>query len=365
MAVDKTMMIRRERESWQSSFSGGECQHFLDGMRTCYTRSVLFVRTHSTDACVNTRFLETLIVLARVGSFRETAEALHVTQTAVSQRIANLEDDLELILIDRSSRQLKLTPHGEQVVAQAQKILQLEKSIRMLARDDAPCAGPVHVGVVETVVKTWLSQLIQDVTAQYPLISLAITVDTSRNLQDLFAQQKIDLMIQDMPFLPAMGSTDYVVRRACDYPLAWVSAPAIAQSRANFHLSSVTDLRVLTFSRFSLPHANLQAFLADHGLEDTRIENFPSVESILQLLQNGYGVAAIPPAFVLKELQEGSLTLLDWPTPAPISMTLSSRRAANKAVHEVFQQASSACYTAALELNQRAGREWIVPVDAV
>ncbi|CAM3767557.1 LysR family transcriptional regulator [Bordetella tumulicola] len=312
---------------------------------------------------MNTRFLETLIVLARVGSFRETAEALHVTQTAVSQRIANLEDDLDLHLLDRSSRQLKLTVHGEQVVEQARKILHLEKSIRMLARNDQPSAGPVHVGVVETVVKTWLSQLIQDITAEFPLISLAVTVDTSRNLQDLFTQKKIDLMIQDMPFLPAIGSTDYMVCGVCDYPLAWVSSPALAQGKPSFDLSSLADLRVLTFSRFSLPHANLQTFLADRGLEEVKIENFPSVESILQLLQNSYGVAAIPPAFILKELQEGSLVLQDWPTPLPISMSLFARRSATKAVHEVFQHARRSCHVAAQSVNQRAGQEWILAHD--
>ena len=66
---------------------------------------------------MNTRFLETLVVLTRVGSFRETAEALHVTQTAVSQRIASLEDLIGLELIDRSSRKLALTPQGEYILS--------------------------------------------------------------------------------------------------------------------------------------------------------------------------------------------------------------------------------------------------------
>lgn len=313
---------------------------------------------------MNTRFLETLVVLARVGSFRATSEALHVTQTAVSQRIANLEDDLGLDLIDRSSRQLKLTPHGEQVLDYARKILQIERDIRQLARQDLPPAGPVHIGTVETVVKTWLSNLIQDLTDQCPLISLEITVDTSLNLQELFLRKKIDLMIEDMPFLPAIGSTEYVVRKICDYQVGWVSLPSLAAGDPpRLELADLAGQRVLTFSKFSLPHANLRDFLADHGLEQAKIENFPSVESILQLLHNGYGVAAIPPVFVVNELREGTLKLWDWPTPVPISMSVFARRAAHKGVHEVARRAVLACHAAAMQLNEKAGAPWMVPHD--
>src|SRR6218665_3451 len=65
---------------------------------------------------MNTRFLETLVVLSRLKSFRETAQVLHTTQAAASQRIAALEDELGVFLVDRSHRTLTLTPVGDQVV---------------------------------------------------------------------------------------------------------------------------------------------------------------------------------------------------------------------------------------------------------
>src|SRR6218665_156802 len=59
---------------------------------------------------MNTRFLETLVVLSRLKSFRETAQVLHTTQAAASQRIAALEDELGGFLVDRSHPTLTLTP---------------------------------------------------------------------------------------------------------------------------------------------------------------------------------------------------------------------------------------------------------------
>ncbi|MBN8487840.1 MAG: LysR family transcriptional regulator, partial [Burkholderiales bacterium] len=87
---------------------------------------------------MNTRFLETLVVLARVGSFRETAQVLNATQAAISQRIANLEDDLGVELVDRSQRRLTLTAAGEQAVRQAQRMLDLERELRAATRPEAP-----------------------------------------------------------------------------------------------------------------------------------------------------------------------------------------------------------------------------------
>lgn len=90
---------------------------------------------------MNTRFLETLVVLARVGSFRETAQILNATQAAISQRIASLEDELGAHLVDRSARRLTLTAAGEQVVRQARRILELERALVASTRPEAPPAG--------------------------------------------------------------------------------------------------------------------------------------------------------------------------------------------------------------------------------
>lgn len=309
---------------------------------------------------MNTRFLETLIVLARVGSFREAAEAMHVTQTAVSQRIANLEDDLGIELIDRSARQLRLTPHGQEVVEQSRKIVALTKGLHQLSQRDAPVAGPVRIGAVETVVKTWLSPLIKEIATACPLIDLEIAVDTSRNLQDMFIRRNIDVMFQDMHFTPATETTEYVVRRICDYPVHWISRPELCSGLPPAHaLKEIISHRILTFSRFSLPHANLQAFLMDHGLENARITNVPSVESILQLLHDGYAVAAIPPVFVIAPLLQGALTLWDCPAPLPITMLGIARRGASAGVLEVLRRAQGVAHAAAGRVQQEAGQPWM------
>ena len=160
---------------------------------------------------MNTRFLETLVVLARLKSFRETAEVLHATQAAASQRIAALEEELGVVLVERGTRGLRLTPVGEQVAHQAERIRALARELKLLARPDAPPAGRVRIGVIESVVHTWLTPLIDGLTRRFPAVDPDLTVDTARNLREHFRQHRLDLLIQNDPIEEAAGNVDIAV----------------------------------------------------------------------------------------------------------------------------------------------------------
>ena len=253
---------------------------------------------------MNTRFLETLAWLARLGSFRETARQLNATQAAVSQRIATLEDELGTQLVDRSARALKLTPAGERVLRQAERMLALEQELRLTARPDAPPAGRVRVGVIESVVHTWLTALVRALAKQFPDIDLDFTVDTARNLREHFRQHRLDLLIQNDPVEEAAGNVELVTTGLCRLPIRWVGRPGLLPRRP-LRSEDLIDVPLLTFARTSSPHAHVRALFIGREREP-RINSFPSVAAILRLANEGFGVAAIPPLFVRAELDRGS-----------------------------------------------------------
>lgn len=280
---------------------------------------------------MNTRFLETLVVLARVGSFRETAQVLNATQAAISQRIANLEDDLGVELVDRSQRRLTLTAAGEQAVRQAQRMLDLERELRASTRPEAPPAGRVRLGAIESVVRTWLSPLVRLLAERHPQIELDITVDTAKNLHEALRSRKLDLMVQNDPYAPAVGSTEHRVTPLCEFALHWIARPELAPQRGALTLAQLEQVPLLTFSRTSSPQAHVRALFADRPGEP-RICNFPSVESIIQLVRDGYGIAAIPPVFVQADLDSGALRLCEGPALPAMTITAISEREAPPAV---------------------------------
>lgn len=78
---------------------------------------------------MQTRYLKTLLTAVELGSFSRTAEALHITQSAVSQRIKFLEEQFGHQLLDRSGPTLELTPAGQLVLAKARDILRKEREL--------------------------------------------------------------------------------------------------------------------------------------------------------------------------------------------------------------------------------------------
>ena len=283
---------------------------------------------------MNTRFLETLVVLARLKSFRETAQVLHTTQAAASQRIAALEGELGVFLVDRSTRVLRLTPVGEQVVRQAERMLAIERELKQSTQPDAPPAGRVRIGVIETVVHTWLTPLIHGLAERFPKIDPDIIVDTARNLRDHFRQHRLDVLIQNDPIDEGSGSAELVTTPLTQFPIQWVARPDVWPTSAPLTLDDLARIPVLTYGRTSTPYAHVRALFTDLEAEP-RICSFPAVESIVQLVTEGFGVAAIPPIFVRRDLDEGTLKLCEGPSLPPLTVMVTRMSETPKAVWAV------------------------------
>ncbi|QRF56845.1 LysR family transcriptional regulator [Variovorax paradoxus] len=283
---------------------------------------------------MNTRFLETLVMLDRLKSFRETAQMLCATQAAVSKRIEALEEELGVQLVDRSQRSLRLTRIGEQVVAQAEQILALEKQLKRSVQPDAPPSGRVRIGVIETVVHTWLTPLIHLLSARLPAVEPDITVDTAHNLREQFRQRKFDLLIQNDDVSELARSGESVVLALCSFPMRWVARPTLLPHARTLRLEDLERVPLLSFSRTSGPRAHVKALFAGRAAEP-RVCSFPSVQSIIQLTKGGFGVAAIPPVFVRQELTAGELEVRDGPALPPMAISLAHAEGTAPAVQAV------------------------------
>jgi len=276
---------------------------------------------------------------ARLGNFTRAAEELGTTQAAVSQRIATLEEELGVRLLERSDRPIRLTAAGERVLPVAERMLTLERELLARARPDAPPAGRVRIGVIESVVHTWLTPLIRELAQRYPDVHPDLTVDTARNLREQFRHHRLDLVIQNDPIEEAAGNEELTVEPLCRYPVRWVGSPGLLPRK---RLSKDDLLRVplLTFSRTSSPHAHVRALFEGSEIEP-RINSFPSVAAILRLVTEGFGLAAVPPLFVRAELERGDLVEYAGPTLPALEMSVAHMRATPPAVQAVAETTRS------------------------
>lgn len=150
---------------------------------------------------MNLRFLETFIWVAKLGSFRAAANQLHLTQAAISRRIASLESELGQLLFERSNRNIQLTSAGYHLLRFSNQVLNLERDLLADFQGKLALRGRVRLGIVESIVHTWFNSFISELHRTHPDIELELTVEPSRRLSDLLMQGLLDVALQTDPIL--------------------------------------------------------------------------------------------------------------------------------------------------------------------
>src|SRR5215831_2026001 len=103
---------------------------------------------------VNLRFVEAFVWVARLRSFTAAAEKLHSTQTAISARIATLEEDFGVKLFERDKRTVTLTRAGDELLQYAEQLLGISARMLEVVSDRVAYRGFIGIGVIESVVHT-------------------------------------------------------------------------------------------------------------------------------------------------------------------------------------------------------------------
>ena len=118
--------------------------------------------------------LKYIVAVARERHFGKAAEACFVSQPTLSVAVKKLEEELDLKLFERSANEVTVTPLGEEIVRQAQSVLEQAANIKDIAkRGKDPLAGPLKLGVIYTIAPYLLPDLVPQVikrTPQMPLI---------------------------------------------------------------------------------------------------------------------------------------------------------------------------------------------------
>ncbi|MFM0695858.1 LysR family transcriptional regulator [Paraburkholderia graminis] len=297
---------------------------------------------------MNTRFVETFLTLARLGSFRATAAAMHATPAAISLRIKTLESELGVELIERDAPEFKLTANGERLLAHARSVVQATRSLQLAAQDETQLATRLRLGVIETVVHSWLPDYIRMLNLEYHRIVVDLTVDSSAVLGPRLRAGELDLVIQ----VEEVGEleTSIVSALLASYPVRWIARSDLIPATRAKHADTLLSKPVLTFGRGTAPQIAVEAIVqtlarrAGVPFADTQVTCMPSVAVIVKLLRDGYGIAAVPALFVEPFLGSGELGHLQVrPLPPPINVAMYYRDDADVGVLAAARVARNAC----------------------
>jgi len=240
--------------------------------------------------------LQALVEVADSGSFTQAAQTLCLTQSAVSRKVQQLEAHFGVALFARTSRSVRMTPEGEQVLASARSILEQLKALEdRLSPQERPLRIRMHV----SLAVRWLLPKLSDFYLQYPDIALSIETVATEVVEPASDSDAYIL------YLPR-PSSDPACMALFDEALVPVCAPGMGP------LTSVDDL-----VRFALLHrsADQQAWIdwlsANGGkpLAAYRHIPFNLDELALDAAARGLGVAVTDMTLAAESIQRGVLVI--------------------------------------------------------
>lgn len=149
---------------------------------------------------LNASQLDAFFTIAKVLSFTRAAEQLHVTQSALSQRIAKLEEDLEATLFIRDRNALRLTESGEQLLRFCQLNSQAESELlAKLKNTKDELAGTLRIGSFSSVSRSLVIPAVKKMMRENPKLSLNLMTKELRELPSMLKSGEVDYILTNRP----------------------------------------------------------------------------------------------------------------------------------------------------------------------
>lgn len=241
------------------------------------------------------RHLRYFVAVAERGSFSAASRALHVAQSAISDQIANLEEEVGATLLRRSARKTSLTPAGTAFLAEAQRTLNAaENAIEVARRAHQGQVGSLRVGFFAGGTGVNFPDLIQTFRKQYPDVQLSMHEMTSPQQWAALAEGKLDV-----------GFTRHVEP---EYhhdlrSLVMKHDPMLAVlPKGHPAAPGPVDIRTLANERFVVSSRETSPAVFDKVIElcseagfSPRIASISTVwSSVVMMVQAGEGIAIMP-----------------------------------------------------------------------
>ena len=263
--------------------------------------------------------LRYIVALARERHFGRAAEKCFVSQPTLSVAVKKLEEELGVILFERSPQEVRVTPVGQRIVAQAETVLaEAAQVAEIAAADKGPLVGPLRVGVIYTIAPWLLPRLVPLVKARAPEMPLLLEENFTHRLLEKLKTSELDLAILALPVeeptlvAQAVYDEEFRVLAPASHPwtkqkaiapLALLDAQLLMLGAGNCFRDQVLDLCAT---------ASSQAGVSPHVIEGS------SLETIRHMVASGVGVTVMPASAVNDiKPKDPLLRVLPFREPSP------------------------------------------------
>ena len=254
------------------------------------------------------RRLQVFHAVAKHLSFTKAAEALFMTQPAVTFQVKQLEEHFNTRLFERGHGRIALTPAGQVALEYAEKILSLSAELDLRLKEmTGQIAGPLLVGASTTIAEFLLPQVLGHFKSKYPRVQPRLIVANSETVENRVAEHTLDI-----GFIESESHReDLVTDVCCEDELQAVCAPSHPLAR----LKSAAPKQVLQYPFISRESGSGTREVIDHYLKKAGVApeslnvvmELGSPEALKGLVATGLGFTILSTATIAKETRLGQL----------------------------------------------------------
>ncbi|TYP79548.1 LysR substrate-binding domain-containing protein [Paenibacillus methanolicus] len=233
------------------------------------------------------------VTVAEAGSFTQAARKLHLTQPSLSKMVRLLEEELGVLLLDRSAKPLELTDAGAAMLKSARQVLQsVERMSGDLAEVMTLKKGKLHLGIPPMIGSTFLPPVIERFLALYPDIRLQVTERGGKRLEEDILQGELDF---GMVILPVKDEAKFCIMPCLHQDLLLVTDKQHAfANRQSVQIHELEDESFVMFREdFTLHHLiKEQCLLA--GYEPRIVLESSQWDFMTEMIASRYGITLLP-----------------------------------------------------------------------
>jgi DNA-binding transcriptional LysR family regulator len=293
------------------------------------------------------RRLKVFHAVAKLLSFTKAAEALHMTQPAVTFQVRQLEEYFNTRLFDRTHNKVNLTPAGNKVYEFADRIFDLydemENSVRELTGE---ISGALTIGASTTIAEYMLPTLLGQFKSSYPDINIRLKVSNTEGIVSMVEHNVIDLGVVEA----SVSNKNLIVEVCHDDHLVVVAPPSheLAQHSGSVKADILKSYPFICREEGSGTREVIMSYLQDNDINQGDMNfclELGSPEALKGAVEAGMGISILSRSTIAKELKLGTLVelQLDPPLKRPFSFVRQRQKFRVRVMEELLEFAKTYC----------------------
>ncbi len=264
------------------------------------------------------RTLKILVAIADHGGFAAAGDAIGLTQSAISQQVKHLEQELDAVLFDRSKRPPTLNARGRNIVLRARDVLGLCEEIKQSA-SISPASGILKLGAVPSVSSGVLPGVLLKLRETQPALQVDLFSGLSDEMTRRVIRNELDAAIVTQPEILRSG----LIWLPCmEEPIVLIAHRSVQENNYRDILANHPFIR---FQRYTWAGQLIDSHIRQEALHIRSNMEMDSLETIVEMVAHGLGVAVVPKRNLRKPFPDNVRSLPFGATPIKRSIGIIER----------------------------------------